>query len=330
MMKRSVSRKKRNPFLYATPLVLVGVSFFLIIISLGSRTTVNQTIKDNEGGAFLKEAFGGKDAADYLADVSAKEKKRRTAITPSVTAFQDIFSPDNNLEETGAIYESNSPNWWVNSGAWLIASLNTGKTVQGDLSVSDRWYTEYLESNPIDTDSGLHPQNIFRLVQTSKWKNLTQEAYFKINHVNLSESPNRNVSNGLFLFNRYQTGDNLYYTGLRVDGYAVIKKKINGTYYTLAYKPFIVGSAYDRDSNPTLLPKNTWLGLRSEVTTNSGNTVNIKLFVDNGRTGNWVLATEAKDDGKSFGGGAILNAGYAGIRTDFMDVEFDDYKIVEQ
>jgi hypothetical protein len=36
---------------------------------------------------------------------------------------------------------------------------------------------------------------------------------------------------------------------------------------------------------------------------------------------------EAKDDGKTFGGAAILNEGYAGIRTDFMDVEFDDYKI---
>jgi len=56
--------------------------------------------------------------------------------------------------------------------------------------------------------------------------------------------------------------------------------------------------------------------------------VNIKLFIDRNKNGKWELILETKDDGKSFGGGAILNEGYAGLRTDFMDAEFDDYKIL--
>ncbi|MEK7147292.1 MAG: hypothetical protein AAB806_00185, partial [Patescibacteria group bacterium] len=70
-----------------------------------------------------------------------------------------------------------------------------------------------------------------------------------------------------------------------------------------------------------------WIGLRSEVKTNPDNTVSVKFFIDKDKTGNWILIAEATDDGKSYGGAAILQEGYAGIRTDFMDVEFDDYRI---
>ncbi len=38
-------------------------------------------------------------------------------------------------------------------------------------------------------------------------------------------------------------------------------------------------------------------------------------------TGGWTTVFEAVDAG----GAAILSDGYAGIRTDFMDVEFDNY-----
>jgi len=31
--------------------------------------------------------------------------------------------------------------------------------------------------------------------------------------------------------------------------------------------------------------------------------------------------------GKSFGGAAFMQEGYVGIRTDFMDVKFDNYKL---
>ena len=76
------------------------------------------------------------------------------------------------------------------------------------------------------------------------------------------------------------------------------------------------------------MPNNTWIGLHSEVVTNPDNTVDIKLFIDMGATGNRKLAVEAVDD-ESYGGPFILNEGYAGIRTDFMDVDFKNYSIAE-
>ena len=124
----------------------------------------------------------------------------------------------------------------------------------------------------------------------------------------------------------------MYYTGIRADGYATIKKKIKGVYYTLVYQRFIPEDrgTYDRSNNPNLLPKNVWLGLKSEIQTNPDSTVTIRLYLDSDRTGDWVLVAEALDDGKTYGGAPFLEAGRAGIRTDFMDVEFDDYKIKEK
>ena len=195
----------------------------------------------------------------------------------------------------------------------------------------DPWRVAFFISNSLDTDNVYHPQNIFRLVARNKWQNLNQETYFQITKDNLSASPNRNATNGLLFFNCYQDAFNLYYTGIRVDGAAVIKKKINGTYYTLAQKSFYYADApYNRDTNPNLIPGQKWIGLRSEIKTNSDNTISIKLFIDKENNGNWQLALEAKDDGRSYGGAAILSEGYAGIRTDFMDAEFDRYQIIRQ
>ena len=244
--------------------------------------------------------------------------------------FHYTFKVDGVLDEAGKMGDSSSPYWWLNSGGQFYLKDSIGKTVQGELGQFNKWRLVYNIANPTDTDSGYHPQNIFRLITRSKWQSFTQEAYFNIVKLNMSASQNRNTSNGLLFFNRYQDGNNLYYAGIRVDGAAVIKKKINGSYYTLAQKSFYNADApYNRDTNPNLIPGQKWIGLKSEIKTNSDNTVDIKLFIDKDKTGNWILAVEARDDGKSFGGAAISNEGYAGIRTDFMDVEFDDYKMVK-
>jgi len=240
------------------------------------------------------------------------------------------FNKDGLLNEAGGMMESSSPYWWLNSGAQLLISSSTGKTVYGGLPQYSKWRIAYATANSVDTDGGYHPQNIFRLVTRSKWQNFSQSMSFQIGNLNISSSPNRNASNGVLLFNRYQDSNNLYYTGVRVDGTAVIKKKINGTYYTMAQRPFYNnGSPYNRDTNPNLIPMKKWMGLKSEVKTNPDSTVSIKLFIDREKTGNWVLAAEAIDDGRSYGGAAILSEGFAGIRTDFMDVEFDDYKLIK-
>jgi hypothetical protein len=239
------------------------------------------------------------------------------------TPFTYNFTVDGSLAETGDPASSSSGYWWVNSGAKMLLSGGMGKTVQGKLPENDVWRKLYAANNPTDTDNGYHPQNIFRLVGRSQWQNFRQEAYFKITADNFSTSSNRNSSNGILLFNRYQDGNSLYYTGLRVDGYAVIKKKLNGTYSTLAYVKVLPGT-YNRTSNPNLLPKDTWIGLRSEVLNQNGKVV-IKLYTDIGQTGVWSLAATATDDGTK--GAVIDKAGFGGIRTDFMDVSFDAYRI---
>lgn len=242
-----------------------------------------------------------------------------------LSPFIYSFNTEGKLQEAEKPSKSTSPYWWLNSGGVMDISEGKGATNQGNLPAISSWKILYNLSNPTDTDSGLRPQNIFRLVTRSKWQNFTEEVYFKINRLNLSESPNRNLSNGLLLFLRYQDGNNLYYAGVRVDGLAVIKKKIHGKYFTLAQEKIFEGN-YDRLTNPNLLPKNVWLGLRSEISDQEGQ-VNIKLFIDEKNTGLYKLVLETKDTNGGIDGGPISREGFAGIRTDFMDVEFKDFKI---
>lgn len=233
------------------------------------------------------------------------------------------FSSTGVLQETGSMTESSSPYWWVNSGAYMKIDGTYGDTVKGSLDANNKWRLLYASTNPTDTDNGYHPQNIFRLVtKDMSYKNLKQESYFKITRDNLSTSSNRNASNGLLLFNRYQDGMNLYYTGIRVDGSAVIKKKKNGTYTTLAQKYGIFPGNYNTTDRTSLLPKDTWIGLRSEIKNNADGSVSIKLYMDKGKTGKWMLIDEATDKSD-----VITGAGSGGIRTDFMDVSFDDFKL---
>jgi hypothetical protein len=225
------------------------------------------------------------------------------------------------LEESGSPQSSFSSTWWVNSGGLMNINNNIMSTVQGDLPLTSRWYEAYLNANPVDTDRGAHPQNIFRLVSRQTQLNFQQSAYFKINRMNLSTSPNRNESNGVLLFNRYVDGNNLYYAGARVDGNLVIKKKQNGTYYTLAIKKYWPG-VYNRATNPNLLPVNRFIGLKT-IVSNSNGGVRIQLFGDMTGTGQWDLLLETTDTRSP-----ITTAGFTGIRTDFMDAEFKGYSII--
>lgn len=243
--------------------------------------------------------------------------------------FHYTFNDDGILRESGEIEESSSQYFWLNSGGELRISNGTGKTLHGALPRNSGWRTAYNLSNPIDTDEGYHPQNIFRLLTRSKWENFQQEIYFKVNGINLSESSQRDISNGVLLLSRYQDEGSVYYAGIRVDGHAIIKKKVDGKYYTLAEKPFYKG-IYNRDTKPNLIPKEKWIGLRSVIDTGMDGTVNIQLFIDKDKTGEWTLVVEAVDDDKFHGIAPITNEGYAGIRSDFMDVEFDNYILVKQ
>jgi hypothetical protein len=242
------------------------------------------------------------------------------------SVFSFNFSEEGVLEEGGSEAESKSPYWWVNSGGALIIEGGTGETMQGEAELFSRWRLRYLFSNPRDTDGGAHPQNIFRLITRSVWRDVEEEVYFRILADNPSRSANRGESNGVLLFSRYADDDNLYYAGVRVDGAAVIKKKIKGVYYTMAYAKIFEGSEYDREKQESLLPENTWVGLRSTVKDEKNGETHIRLFIDRGRKGMWDTVLEATD-GKGVYGEDVIREGRGGIRTDFMDVEFDDYRI---
>lgn len=334
----------------------IGITI-LVFLEVPTKNTTNLDNKISTGTTALQNLTqtqqsniptesGNKKAPGISDQKSNTDSKQKPAYTPNynnnpivtevpkpnnTVAFLEDFKTNYSVVEADKLADRTSPGWWLGSGAYFNSSNGVGSTVMGPLAIDDRFRTAYSSSNPTDTDNGYYPQNIFRLVLTrGKWQNFQQELDFKIINNNLTNSPNRNDSNGLFFFNRYQNANNLYYTGIRVDGAAVIKKKINGVYYDLSYDRFFKNSTYNKGTNPSLLPKQKWISLRSEIKTNPDNTVSIKLYIDIDRTGNWILATQAIDDGKKYGGQAILDEGYTGIRTDFMDVEFDNYKVMQE
>ncbi|MBI2023999.1 hypothetical protein HYT00_01250 [Candidatus Giovannonibacteria bacterium] len=237
------------------------------------------------------------------------------------------FNVAGTLEEASPMNSSTSPYWWLNSGGLMYLKDGVGQTVQGNLASTNKWRLLYASSNPVDTDNGYHPQNLFRLVTRNKWQNFSQQAYFKITRNNLSASSNRNQSNGFLLMNRYAAdGQTLYYAGIRVDGYAVIKKKYFGSYTTLKLNKIFPGT-WDRNTHPNLITENDgynkWYGLKTVVQNMHDGRVHIQLYLDSGRTGTWKLVADAYDTSS-----VISGSNYAGIRTDFMDVIFEDYKMV--
>jgi hypothetical protein len=208
----------------------------------------------------------------------------------------------------------------------LQIAEGVGSTLTGDQGPAARWRIAYALTNPTDTDRGLHPQNTFRLVTKSSWDNAGVEAAFRIRGDQLSASPNRNESNGLLLMTRYQDQNTLYYAGLRVDGTAVIKKKYRGVYHTMAQEAVFPGR-YHRTENPNLLPKDRWISLRTETVTEPDGSIALRLFMHDEGTRSWMFLLEARDDGRFGSTSPITLTGHAGIRTDFMDVEFDSFRV---
>jgi hypothetical protein len=242
-------------------------------------------------------------------------------------AFADNFDAPARpiIGEAGKMDDSLDPHWWLNSGAYLYRTGEITATPQGELAGNDPFRLLYADANPIDTDNGYHPQNILRLVTRAKFKNFRQQVFFNIKRINASASPNRNPSNGILFFHRYQDGGTLYYAGIRVDGQAVIKKKFHGEYTTLKSVAVYPG-VYNHDTHPNLLPVNRWIGMRTLTTDNANGNVDIALYLkDNPLGPDWVKVLEVEDTGA----GRILNEGHAGIRGDFMDIQLGGYSAVE-
>lgn len=218
---------------------------------------------------------------------------------------------------------TSSPDWLVNSGGRFFRGIaGTCQSIHGDLPVGDKWRTAYARANPTDTDKGLHPQNIGRYVTRKRFQNYVQRVRFRIDKTSASASPNRNASNGVLMFNRYQDEDRLYYAGIRVDGALVIKKKTGPVatgYNTLASRKVLAGT-WNKTSAPNLIPQWQWHDLKVEVSTTPQGCAVIAVTYD-------TLPPLSATDCGAVGGPPITAAGYAGLRVDFMDMSYDDYSV---
>src|SRR3989344_3202088 len=242
------------------------------------------------------------------------------------SSFLYDFHVAGTLEEAGSEAETSSPYFWLNSGGLFYLYGGLGMTVQGPLPANNKWRLMYSNANPLDTGNGYYPQNLFWFITRSKWQNVRAEMAFKINITNMTDSPNRDAHNAVLLMVRYVDSANLYYAGIRVDGYAVIKKKVGGRYYTLAMNNvFANGQTYSRTSNPNLIPKNKWMKIRVETVNNPNGSVGVKLFLDKENNNSWTQVASVVDNGTS--GSVVGSHGRVGIRTDFMDVEFDNLRM---
>lgn len=264
------------------------------------------------------------DAGKFLASPSGNGSKHSPESPEKPIMYGESAAVT--LYETEKDKDSKNPYVWVNSGGLLFVEDNIGKTVSGELPPDSFWRIIYSLHNPIDTDNGFHPQNIFRLITRYDIKNSDQEAYFKINTYRNSQSPNRNESNGIFFLSRYDRSGNTYYSGIRVDGAAVIKKKQGGSYTTLVYTPLFPGN-YDRRDNPNLLPTSKWIGLKLTTVGDKKSGVSLVLYADMAGNGNWIEAVRFTDYGMNYS--PIIDSGRGGIRSDFMDLEIKGYKIQE-
>jgi hypothetical protein len=237
------------------------------------------------------------------------------------------FRMDGTLAESGSITEGSSPYFWLNSGAYLILKDGVGKTNHGALPASNKWRLAYASNNALDTANGYYPQNLFRLVTKSTWKDFDQSVRFRIDSINETDTPNRDGYSGILLMSRYRDSDNLYYAGIRMDGTAVIKKKYQGTYYTLASsgKLFNTSEQYNKDSNPNLLPEDKWMRLKTTVVDQNDGSTKIELWLDRNDGGTWERIASATDTS-----GTVKGPASAGIRTDYMDATFDDYTLTER
>jgi hypothetical protein len=207
----------------------------------------------------------------------------------------------------------------VSSGALFFRDGGVGRTIVGELPADSPWRARYARSNPRDTDGGAHPQNVFRVVRRQSLGDASQSLTFRILRTNRTSSGNRNASNGVFLFQRYLGENDLYATGIRVDGNAAIKKKSGGRTYTLGLADlFGGGRGWNSGGNSNFIPEGRAITIRTESRDEAGG-VHRRWFVDD------RLVIDLVDDGR-IGGSPHFGSGLGGIRTDFMDLEFDDYR----
>ena len=250
-------------------------------------------------------------------------------------AFHDRFDRQGLIQQAPSMPESLDKNWWVSSGGYLSVNNGAASTIQGTLPQNDTIRIGYsLSKGSEDTDNGYRPQNIFRMVNRNTWSgNYTEELYFKYskyNNMTNAKGKNLGAENGFSLMVNYQDADNLYYIGLRADGFAGIKKKIDGNYSVLQNPVQVFPGTYKHYDN--LIPQDKWIGLRAVVEHRQNNSSNIMpgkdqiyiaMYIDEkGDGSSWKYVTSYLDQDT-----IVFKQGHTGIRTDFMDTQFKDFQV---
>jgi hypothetical protein len=243
------------------------------------------------------------------------------AFAEAQSPFYYTFNSPGTLYEAASPDQSTSPYFWLASGAKLEITNGIGETVQGSLPLTDFWHRVYALQAAISSDDGAHPQNTFRLFTKDKAQDVSASVSFDRTADNVTNPVNRHPYNGESLIARYQDENNYYYAGVRADGLAVIKKKVGGTYETLATKKIFAG-AYDPILHPDLIPKNTWIGLKLDVANNASGAPALTLSTDVGLTGTWTKVLGVTDSGKT-----ITGSGLTGIENDYGDAKFDNFSV---
>lgn len=253
-----------------------------------------------------------------------------TRLNASATAtlpFLYTFNSAGTLYESNSLSESTSPYLWLARGAKLVINGTVGATVQGALPAGDPWRAIYAKKFAVSTDNGAHPQNLFLLFAKVPVQNTTAQVYMKRVADNLANSANRQPYIGEMLLARYQDVNNYYYGGIRADGYAVIKKKKNGVYRTLAQKQIFPGT-YRSSTNYDLIPLGKWIGLKFVVADTASGSPQLSLYTDVGQTGSWQPVLSVLDDPAKYGS-PVSGAGLVGIESDYADVQFDNFRIAD-
>ena len=241
--------------------------------------------------------------------------------------FLYTFNSAGTLYEASSMDKSTSQYLWLSRGAKLVIDGSVGSTIQGALPQGDPWRTVYAARSSASTDGGTHPQNLFLMFSRISVQNVSAQVYIKRVADNLANTTNRQPYIGEMLLARYKDANNYYYGGIRADGYAVIKKKTNGVYQTLAMKKLFPGT-YNSSTSYDLMPRGTWIGLRFTVTDTASGAPQLTFATDIGQTGSWQTALSVLDDPAKFGS-SVAGAGLVGIESDYADAQLDNFRIAD-
>src|SRR6185437_2878867 len=177
----------------------------IVTLIIGAFTTGSPVIKDDLGGSSVSSTTPPQLNLSMPTSSTSSPIAIPTSSTSSASSSSSADKANGDLFlaiPAGAFQESakeaapTNAVWWLDSGGYLYVNSNgTASTIIGSLPANDKWRLEYAKSNPMDTDGGYHPQNIFRLVTRLRWQNYTEQTYYYIKNINLSTSTNRNESN---------------------------------------------------------------------------------------------------------------------------------------